>query len=260
MDRRRFLTTLLGTTLAGALPAVPAARAAPRSALIVHALVVPKAAGALSADARLELRHVDNDMGHHHSQLLLGERPVAATDSGVVGGLLERGEPLSARVTSLDSGALRIDILLDRPLARGERLALQDPRSARCGFLFQRVPVRHRVDRGWLPLRAVPGAAYRVRDAAAPPARSRGEGYLCAPGDRVLPPDQLRRRFPAASPDLEATAIALGHGTLDLAFLVPRLDDDLGQLLLRGERLQGRVLGENRIYPGALDVRVELVA
>ena len=79
-------------------------------------------------------------MGHHLIGLYVNGNKVHQFRSSIVGGMIERGEPLIAIITdSSQDQAFRIDILLNRPLKSGERLPLLDPVSEIFGKSAQMV-------------------------------------------------------------------------------------------------------------------------
>lgn len=217
----------------------------------------------------LDLQLESSDMGHYRFALDLGGQRLRSVESAVLGACWDRGEPLRALVTDVSvDHVLRVDVLLDRPIRLGERLPLLDPVTAVRGVLAQ-LEEQARAwwppDPGWHPLRGVCWHQYSPHRYG-PPESVPGIAFrICRPAPRdhpgllaIRPP---RRRLYNDTPwrDLDPVVAVLTQGGRDLAYVPWAFGGHAEQLLLRGERVEGRLVAPGSGYPGAVQVDLSVV-
>ena len=189
MNRRQFLFTSFASGTGLVMPNLVTAAVknynATRTQLIVHTVVirphsnhfdtgvvlkVKKSNGrhylihqgtALGIGDLLSIRLISVDMGHHLIGLYVGDNEIRQFRSWIVGGMLERGEPLIATITDASKDdVFRIDIILNRPVMHGERIPLLDPVTEKSGISAQMAKISNNnyrsVSGEWNPVHALP--------------------------------------------------------------------------------------------------------
>jgi hypothetical protein len=300
MNRRQFLFTSFASGTGLVMPNVVTAavkkytRPRPRPPLIVHTVVirphsnhfdtgailkVKKSKGkhdlihqgtALGIGDLLSIRLISVDMGHHLIGLYVGDNEIRQFRSWIVGGMLERGEPLTATITdkSKDS-AFRIDIILNRPLKPGERLPLIDPVSEKLGKSAQMVRRgnnEYRLPNGeWNPVHALPWYKYCPSQYTKKPKLSKN-GFRYYLEDLTITNDLVpinpRRRnvwHPTPWNDLRPAVPILTQNGADLAYITPGFDHSVEQLLLRGENVEAKMIKPGKYLPREIMVNFSLV-
>ena len=219
---------------------------------------------------RLNIELISVDMGHHLLGLYVNGNEVCQFRSWIVGGMIERGEPLAAIITdSSQDQAFRIDILLNRPLKLGERLPLLDPvaeKYCRSAQMVRPGNNDYESPNGeWNPVRALPWHLYHPAKYAAKP-KFRVHGYPCYVEDMTitngLVPMNPRSRnvwHPTPWNDLRPAVPILTQNGADLAYVTPRFDHSVEQLLLRGENVEAKMIKLGKYMPREIMVNLSLV-
>jgi hypothetical protein len=219
---------------------------------------------------RLNIKLISVDMGHHLIGLYVNGQEVRQFRSWIVGGMIERGEPLAATITDKSKdGAFRIDIILNRPLKPGERLPLIDPVSEKLGKSAQMVrPGNNEYippNGEWNPVRALPWYKYRPSQYTKKPKLSKS-GFRYYVEDRTITNDLVpinpRRRkvwHPTPWNDLRPAVPILTQNGADLAYITPGIDHSVEQLLLRGEKIEAKIVQPGKYLPREVLVNLSLV-
>lgn len=223
----------------------------------------------LSVGEELAVDLISIDMGNHLIGIYRDGLEIARFRSFVVGGLIEREEPLSALISdSVGDELFRIDIILDRPVFPGERIPLLDPVREKYGISAQMVAAiedRQADPDAWFPLGVREGHHYypwrrRENDGDSVP-DSYNSARLQMPEGLVRIPEQRADLWnPTPWRDLNpATAswVLPGDG---LAYFPSNFNHQLPQMLLRGEQIEGHFIGFGNSFPYDLLTNLSLVA
>ena len=299
MNRRQFLFTSFASGTGLVMPNLVTAAVknynATRTQLIVHTVVirphsnhfdtgvvlkVKKSNGrhylihqgtALGIGDLLSIRLISVDMGHHLIGLYVGDNEIRQFRSWIVGGMLERGEPLIATITDTSKDdAFRIDIILNRPVAQGERIPLLDPVTEKSGISAQIArPGNNEYippNGEWNPVRALPWYKYRPSQYSKKPKLSKsGLRYyvedLTITNDLVpINPHRRNVWHPTPWNDLRPAVPILTQNGADLAYMTPGFDHSVEQLLLRGEHVEAKIVRPGKYLPREMLVNLSLVA
>jgi len=219
---------------------------------------------------QLGIEHICVDMGHHLIGLSVNGNGIRQFRSWIVGGMIERGEPLTAIITdsSQQDLAFRVDIVLNRPLISGERIPLIDPVSKSSGKSAQIAKSGNNsyesTNGEWNPVRALPWYRYRPALFSAKPT-CRVHVFPCYVEDTTitsgLMPINPRRRnvwHPTPWNDLRPAVPILTQNGADFAYMTPGIDHSVEQLLLRGENVEAKMITPGYLPRGIL-VNLSLV-
>jgi hypothetical protein len=220
---------------------------------------------------RLSIKLISVDMGHHLIGLYVNGKEVRQFRSWIVGGMIERGEPLAATITDKsEDGAFRIDIILNRPVAKGERIQLLDPVTEKSGISAQMArPGNNEYippNGEWNPVRALPWYKYRPSQYTKKPKLSKS-GFRYYVEDLTITNDLVpinsRRRnvwHPTPWNDLRPAVPIMTQNGADLAYMTPGFDHSVEQLMLRGEKIEAKIVQPGKYLPREVLVSLSLVA
>ena len=219
---------------------------------------------------RLNIKLISVDMGHHLIGLYVNSNEVRQFRSWIVGGMIERGEPLAATITdSSEDGAFRIDIILNRPVAKGERIPLLDPVTEKSGISAQMArPGNNEYippNGEWNQVRALPWYKYRPSQYTKKPKLSKsGFRYyvedLTITNDLVpINPRRSNVWHPTPWNDLRPAVPILTQNGADLAYITPGFDHSVEQLLLRGEKIEAKIVQPGKYLPREVLVNLSVV-
>ena len=297
MNRRQFLFTsfVSGTGLMMPNVVTPAVKnyTRPRTPLIVHTVVirprsnhfdtgvflkVKKSNGknylihqgtALGMGDLLNIRLISVDMGHHLIGLYVGDNEIRQFRSWIVGGMLERGEPLIATITDTSKDdAFRVDIILNRPVTQGERIPLLDPVTEKFGISAQMAKISNNnyrsVSGEWNPVRALPWHYFSRVQFSKPKKIEYGYVYMIDQeeierGLKAIKPRRKKLWHPTPWNDLRPAAPILTQHGRDFAYLPIGLEHNVEQFLLRGEKIEAKIVRPGKYLPREVLVNLSLV-
>jgi hypothetical protein len=298
MNRRQFLFTsfVSGTGLMMPNVVTPAVKnyTRPRTPLIVHTVVirprsnhfdtgvflkVKKSNGknylihqgtALGMGDLLNIRLISVDMGHHLIGLYEGDNEIRQFRSWIVGGMIERGEPLIAAITDTDKdNAFRIDIFLNRLVKHGDRIPLLDPVTEKYGISAQMAKNTNdkyrSVSGEWNPVRALPWHHFHTVHFSKPKKTEYGYVYMVDQEEienGFVAINKRRKNIWHPTPwnDLRPAATILTQYGSDFAYLPFGLEHNVEQLLLRGEKIEAKIVRPGKSLPREVLVSLSLVA
>jgi hypothetical protein len=294
MDRREFLTCSLVSGAALALPSyVLGSTATPRhKPLVLNILAFPRIprhwergkclnceylAGEPEIDFhpyrleigdKVDLAIKSYDMGHYTIGLYHAGVEIREFQSSLVGGFLDRNMPLCATVSDFQNGIFRVEILLDTEVTQGTPIPLLDPIQQKAGIRAQFAediapPKNARAE--WISLRAIPNHLYFVISHPSPLQPTIDSSpYNSTPmqliqGLRELGPAQQRIWSDLPWEDLQPAAPALTIDGEDLAYIPIQFENNFSQLLMRGERLEAKILRSGNGAPRETFVDLRLI-
>jgi hypothetical protein len=203
-------------------------------------------------------------MGHYTLALLHKGRPTDLLHSQTLGHLLERGEPLTARVSRVSAPSKigqrvfrKVDFILERVVHRGESIQLSSPRYDR-GVevkLVENANFNHTAEGSILELRPMPGYQYyylHTECVANPNQAADDYGSMRTvttrkTGLKKIKPSCLAIYNDSGWPEFDPAIVAVLHNQRIVGYIPVGQNnlwptDHLTRPLLHGEKISGRLM------------------